>query len=219
MNPRALLLPFALLLTLLLACAKQLNDGSACFQSSECRGGSICAETVFQTAEGVYDTYCMKVCDAEQVRCDSGAACLESADVVYDLEGIGGSSGGQGGMGGMGGEAGAGGEGGIGGIGGIGGAPPELWLCLPGELENPDYFPREIGLVCDVSLDCVLGAVCVCIPGATCEGEGRNGPTCQRICDPAAINECPRVAEVAPECTDLGDGRGFCDPTTIVLAP
>ena len=101
----------------------------------------------------------------------------------------------------------------------MGGAAPELWLCLPGQLENPEYFPRDIGFLCDFSLDCVLGGVCVCIPGATCEGEGRNGPTCQRICDPTAINECPRVAEVAPECTDLGDGRGFCDPTTIVLNP
>jgi hypothetical protein len=202
MNPRALLLPFALLTALLFACAKPLNEGSACFQSSECRGGSICADTV-------YGKYCMKVCSAEQVRCGNGAACLESAQALSDLEGFGGSSGagGQGGMGGMGGE------------GGVGGAAPELWLCLPGQLEYPEYFPRDIGFLCDFSLDCVLGGVCVCIPGATCEGEGRNGPTCQRICDPTTINECPRVAEVAPECTDLGDGRGFCDPTTIVLNP
>jgi hypothetical protein len=215
MNPRALLLPFALLTVLLFACAEPLNEGGACFQTTECRSGSICAETVFQTSAGVYETYCMKVCDAEQVRCGNGASCLESADVVYDLEG----TGGMGGDGGVGGDGGAGGIGGIGGIGGVGGAAPELWLCLPGQLENPEYFPRDIGFLCDVSLDCVLGGVCVCIPGATCEGEGRNGPTCQRICDPTAINECPRVAEVAPECTDLGDGRGFCDPTTIILDP
>ncbi len=211
MNPRALLLPFALLMALLFACAKPINEGAACFQTSECRGGSICADTV-------YGKYCMKVCDADQVRCGNGAACLESVEVLSDLEGIGGSSG-AGGEGGMGGEAGAGGAGGIGGIGGVGGAAPELWLCLPGELENPEYRPGDIGFLCDFSLDCVLGGVCVCIPGATCEGEGRNGPTCQRICDPTAINECPRVAEVAPECTDLGDGRGFCDPTTIMLNP
>ena len=79
MNPRALLLPFALLTALLFACAKPINDGGACFQSSECRGGSICAETV-------YGNYCMKVCSADQVRCGSGASCLESAEVLYDLE-------------------------------------------------------------------------------------------------------------------------------------
>jgi hypothetical protein len=208
MNPRALLLPFALLTALLFACAKPLNDGSACFQTSECRGGSICAETV-------YGNFCMKVCSAEEVRCDSGASCLESAEALDDLDGIGGGSG-AGGQGGMGGEAGAGG---LGGLGGMGGAPPGLWLCLPGELENPDYFPRDIGFVCDVSLDCVFGAVCVCVPGATCEGEGRNGPTCQRICNLGASQPCPNVADLTPQCTDLGDGRGFCDPTTIMLDP
>jgi len=201
-------LPFALLTALLFACAKPLNEGSACFQTSECRGGSICAETV-------YGKYCMKVCDVEQVRCGNGTACLESAEVLFDPDGIGGSAG-AGGQGGMGGEAGAGGEGGIG---GVGGAEPELWLCLPGQLENPDYFPRDIGFLCDVSLDCVLGGVCVCIPGATCEGEGRNGPTCQRICDLGASQPCPNVADLTPQCTDLGDGRGFCDPTTIMLDP
>jgi hypothetical protein len=205
MNPRALLLPFALLTVLFFACAKPLNEGSACFQTTECRGGSICAETV-------YGKYCMKVCDPEMVLCANGTSCLESAEVLYDLDGVGGGSG-AGGQGGMGGQAGAGG------IGGVGGAAPELWLCLPGQLENPEYFPRDIGFVCDFSLDCVLGGVCVCIPGATCEGEGRNGPTCQRLCDLGASNPCPRVAEIAPECTDLGNGRGFCDPTTIMLNP
>jgi hypothetical protein len=216
MNARALLLPFALLTALLFACAKPINDGGACFQSSECRGGSICVDAAFSAGtENFYGKYCMKVCEPEQVRCASEASCLESADVLYDLEGIGGSSG-AGGEGGMGGE---GGIGGIGGIGGVGGAAPETWLCLPGQLENPEYFPRDFGFVCDFSLDCELGGVCVCIPGATCEGEGRNGPTCQRICDPTLINQCPTVAELTPQCTDLGDGRGFCDPTTIMLDP
>ena len=211
MNPRALLLPVALLTALLFACAKPLNEGSACFQTSECRGGSICAETV-------YGNFCMKTCSPDQVKCDNGASCLESAQALGDLEGIGGSSG-AGGQGGMGGDAGAGGEGGLGGIGGVGGAPPELWLCLPGQLESPDYFPKDIGFVCDFSIECVLGAVCVCIPGATCEGEGRNGPTCQRICELGASQPCPNVADLTPQCTDLGDGRGFCDPTTITLDP
>jgi hypothetical protein len=55
----------------------------------------------------------------------------------------------------------------------------------------------------------------VCIPGATCEldSQGKDGPTCEEICNPDAINECPRQAE----CTDLGTGRGFCDPTTIPI--
>ena len=94
----------------------------------------------------------------------------------------------------------------------------EVWVCLPGHLEKLDYFPRDIGQVCDYSLDCQLGLICVCIPGATCAAgsEGRNGPTCQRLCDPSMINECPRVLDLQPECTDLGDGRGFCDPTTVV---
>jgi hypothetical protein len=31
------------------------------------------------------------------------------------------------------------------------------------------------------------------------------------------LNECPVILEVQPECTDLGEGRGFCDPTTVPL--
>jgi hypothetical protein len=92
-----------------------------------------------------------------------------------------------------------------------------IWTCLPGRLEIPGYLPRIIGQVCDVSLDCELGAVCVCIPGATCEGEGKNGPTCQRLCDPSILNQCPQVNDIQPQCTELGDGRGFCDPTTLSL--
>ncbi|MGB5547220.1 MAG: hypothetical protein WBM74_11675, partial [Polyangiales bacterium] len=106
-----------------------------------------------------------------------------------------------------------------GGEGGVGGAEEEIWLCLPGRLEYPEYFPREVGFLCEYSLDCELGLICVCIPGATCEGEGRNGPTCQRICNPGVLNECPQVVDIKPECTDLGDGRGFCDPTTIMIDP
>ena len=92
-------------------------------------------------------------------------------------------------------------------------------MCLTGDLENPDFIPRIIGQICDYSLDCEVGGVCVCIPGATCEGEGKNGPTCQRLCDPTIINQCPGINDIQPECTDLGDGRGFCDPTTIALPP
>jgi hypothetical protein len=88
-------------------------------------------------------------------------------------------------------------------------------VCLPGHLEKPDYFPRVRGQICDFSIDCAVGLICVCIPGATCEldSQGKDGPTCEEICNPDAINECPRQAE----CTDLGTGRGFCDPTTIPI--
>ena len=90
---------------------------------------------------------------------------------------------------------------------------------MPERLENPEYPSLDVGQVCDYSLDCEVGGVCVCIPGATCEGEGKNGPTCQRLCDPTIINQCPGINDIQPECTDLGDGRGFCDPTTIALPP
>ncbi|MGB5365536.1 MAG: hypothetical protein WBN14_04675, partial [Polyangiales bacterium] len=110
MDARALL-PFALLTALLFACAKPINDGAACFQTSECRGGSICVETVYEVPEGVNAKYCMKVCEPEQVRCASGASRLQSADVLYGAGGIGGQGGAAGeggttGEGGMGGEAG-----------------------------------------------------------------------------------------------------------------
>ena len=47
MTVRAFLFPFALMMTLLFACAGPVNNGNACFDSSECRSGSICAETVY----------------------------------------------------------------------------------------------------------------------------------------------------------------------------
>jgi hypothetical protein len=57
----------------------------------------------------------------------------------------------------------------------------------------------------------------VCIPGAICDPDDplRSGPTCQWLCDPSTINGCPQILNIQPACTDLGDGRGFCDPTTI----
>jgi hypothetical protein len=84
-------------------------------------------------------------------------------------------------------------------------------VCLPGRLENPNFIPRIIGQVCDYSIDCVLGGVCVCVPGETCEGQGKTGPTCEELCNPDIANQCPR----GQACTDLGTGRGFCDPSTI----
>lgn len=182
------------------ACAKQVGDGGACFQSSECAGGSVCAATV-------YGNFCMTECASNIIFCDDGEACLRSSDL---------------------GAAGAGGAGGVGGMGGatggagFGGSPGEqVWVCLPGgeQLATDAVVTRDIGQLCDYSLECALGTLCVCIPGATCSGEGKNGPTCQRLCDPSDINQCPRVNNFQPECTALEDGRGFCDPTTLTVEP
>jgi hypothetical protein len=175
---------------LLFACVKPINDGNACFESSECRGGSVCVATV-------YGKYCMKQCGIEVIRCDKGESCLQSSELPSE------------------------GDGGVD-AGSDAGTDDEIWVCLPEELEDPNYVPRDLGQVCDYSIDCLGvpggGGVCVCIPGATCEGEGRNGPTCQRLCDPTN-NQCPRVVDLQPQCTDLGTGRGFCDPTTLPLVP
>ncbi len=226
MTVRAFLFPSALMMTLLFACAGPVNNGNACFDSSECRSGSICAETV-------YGKYCFAECGPEEVHCEDDEACLRSEELPEGAGGMGGNAGmggtggvggiggtggeaGAGGAGGAGGETGAGGEAGAGGEGGVGGAD-ELWVCLPGHLEKPDYVPAGILDQCDYSLDCDLGLICVCLPGAICNPDDplKSGPTCQRLCNPAILNECPMVFELQPDCTDLGDGRGFCDPTTI----
>ncbi len=101
----------------------------------------------------------------------------------------------------------------------MGGGAPPLYVCLPGQLEKPDYVPAELLDLCDYSLDCDLGLVCVCIPGAICDIDDplQSGPTCQRLCEPLSVNQCPRVLEFQPQCTDLGDDRGFCDPTTLPI--
>jgi hypothetical protein len=94
-------------------------------------------------------------------------------------------------------------------------------VCLPGQLENPDYVPRDLLEQCDYSLDCDIGLICVCLPGANCDPDDplRSGPTCQRICDPA-LGQCSAIPGFeGAQCTDLGDGRGFCDPTTIPIPP
>ena len=243
MTARSALPCLALVLFGAFACAKQIADGYPCFQSSECSGGSICAQTV-------YGNYCMKECSPDVVRCENLEACLLASDLGFGGSGGDGGSSGAGGSAGVGGSAGAGGSagsagvsgaggtagiggsagsagtaggggtgasggsGGLGGSAGMGGAgggsEEELWVCLPGFLQNTDYIPRVIGQVCEYSVDCVRGGVCVCIPGATCSGQGKNGPTCEELCDPSVINQCPRGLA----CTDLGTGRGFCDPST-----
>ncbi len=209
MRPAVLALPVALATITLFGCAKRINDGGACFESSECDPGSVCAETV-------YGNFCMQQCSAEVVFCDDNQACLRSAAVSTGLGGAAGT-GGEGGASGAGGAG--GGAGGIAGGGGIGGESGEaLWVCLPGgdQLQTDEIRgAAEFGEQCDYSLECERGGVCVCIPGAICSGEGRNGPTCQRVCDPTEVNQCPGINDIRPACTDLGDGRGFCDPTTI----
>jgi|GEM_PF-2200898 len=211
MTARALLSTFALTTALLLGCVKPISNGDACYDSSECHGGSVCAATV-------HGKFCFEECQAETVFCEDGEACLQSGELSTGTGGTGGA----GATGGVGGTGGAGGTGGVGGTGGAGpdaGTGDQLWVCLTGDLQKQDYFPRIIGQICEVSLDCEVGLVCVCIPGAICAGEGKNGPTCQRLCDSSIINQCPRVNDVQPECTDLGNGRGFCDPTTLVREP
>jgi hypothetical protein len=255
MTARSALPWLSLVLLAAYACAKPVGNGNPCFQSSECNGGSICADTV-------YGKYCMRTCDVETVRCDNGEACLLSSDVGFGGSGGAGGFAGMGGAGGqggaagasgMGGQAGIGGQGGEGGVSGAGGnagssgtggvsgaggssgaggesgtsgaggvagfggqggaggaVEEEIWVCLPGDLSNPNFIPRIIGQVCEYSVECVRGGVCVCIPGATCSGQGKNGPTCEELCDPTVVNQCPRGLA----CTDLGTGRGFCDPSS-----
>ena len=192
----------ALASVILAACSGPINDGFPCYESSECRGGSVCAETV-------YGKYCLETCDVETVFCETGESCLQTEPLSDGAGGAGGDAG-------AGGAGGAGGMGGMGGMGGVGGAEDQLWVCLPGDVQDPDFVPRIIGQICSYSIECEVGAVCVCIPGATCEGEGKNGPTCQRLCNSAVINQCPQILDIQPECTPLGDNRGFCDPTTLV---
>ena len=76
MKARAPLLVLATLIAVVVACAKPINDGNACFQPSECRSGSTCAATA-------YGKFCMKKCDPEVVRCENGEACLQSSDVGF----------------------------------------------------------------------------------------------------------------------------------------
>jgi hypothetical protein len=204
MTARSALPSILILLLGASACAKTISDGDPCFQSSECNGGSICAATV-------YGKFCMKTCSPDVVRCDNLEACLRTSEVGFGGAGGAGGEAGQGGVGGLGGSGGEAGQAGSGGSGGAGGeVDEEVWVCLPGDLQSPDFIPRVIGQVCDYSVDCVRGGVCVCIPGATCAGQGKNGPTCEELCDPSVINQCPRGLA----CTDLGTGRGFCDPST-----
>ncbi len=70
-----------------------------------------------------------------------------------------------------------------------------------------------IGGICTYSLDCELGGICVCREGQNCdlENPNRTGPICLEVCDPTIVSLCPFQLP----CTDLGTGRGFCDPTMV----
>lgn len=172
-------------------CNDRVAVGSTCFDSQECRGGSACTETV-------YGSFCLETCAADMVRCDNLQACVEGVTFA-PVGGTGGD--------GAGGHAGAGGTGGSAGT----GTPTDFFVCLPGEeLDAEGFEPVEIGQPCTVSLDCTFGGICVCLEGQNCDLDNsqRDGPVCVEICDPTMVSRCP----FQQVCTDLGNGRGFCDP-------
>lgn len=201
MKARLLIPLLAPMAVWLFACAEQTSDGRACFQSSECKSGSVCAATV-------YGNFCMRECSEDVVRCDEAQACLRASGLGA------GGTGGAGGAAGVGGEGGAGGAGGVGGEGGAGGAgEAELWVCLPGALniQSSEIIPRVTGSPCDYSIECMVGGVCVYNPVGMCSGQGMEGPTCcAELCNPDIVNQCPGDFV----CIDLGTGRGFCGPST-----
>lgn len=134
----------------------------------------------------------MNTCAADMVRCDRGEACVQGEGLLSDGGVDGGIDGGV--------DADAGVEGGA-----------DFWVCLPGELDKEDFTPVLIGGVCTYSIDCELGGICVCLNGQDCDLENvnRTGPVCVEVCDPT-VSLCP----FQQACADLGNGRGFCDPTT-----
>ncbi|MEM7435266.1 MAG: hypothetical protein AAF436_08960 [Myxococcota bacterium] len=175
-------------------CNDRVAIGSNCFDTQECRSGGVCTETV-------YGNFCLQTCSEDTVRCDDAQACLEGAPFIDGTGGAGGSGGAGGGAGGDGGAGGAGGDSGTG-----------LFVCLPGTLNAPDFEPVLIGQVCTYSLDCELGGACVCLDGQDCDldNSDRDGPICVEVCDFTMVNRCP----FQQACVDLGNGRGFCDPST-----
>ncbi|MEM8608709.1 MAG: hypothetical protein AAGF92_16510 [Myxococcota bacterium] len=172
-----------------MGCNDRVAVGSSCFDTQECKSGSVCTETV-------YGNLCLETCEADTVRCEDFEACVEGA--VFEAAGGAGGSG-----------NGTGGEGGAGGVGGVG-TPTDFFVCLPGQaLDVEDFEPVLIGGLCTVSLDCELGGFCVCLEGANCDLDDseRDGPVCVEICDPSTVSRCP----AQQVCVDLGNGRGFCD--------
>ncbi len=171
-------------------CTNPIRTGSPCFDSGECQSRA-CAVTV-------YGKYCLDTCEADEVLCEEGEACLPAEGPPPDGGIDGGMDGGT--------DADAGTDAGT-----DAGIDPGFW-CLPGDLNKEDFTPVELGQICTYSLDCVLGGICICRDGRDCdpESEDQDGPICLRICDPNVINQCP----LQQVCVDLGNGRGFCDPTT-----
>lgn len=170
-------------------CDDPVGLESNCFDSGECTTGE-CIETV-------YGSYCLLTCTEDMVQCEGLEACVAGETFVVD--------------GGV--------DGGVPEDGGVdGGADPDagvetgLYVCLPGNLNDPDFEPVEIDGLCTYSLDCVVGGICVCLEGQNCDLEDseRDGPVCVEICDPTMVNRCP----FQQACSDLGNGRGFCDPDT-----
>jgi len=176
-------------LLFLLTCTVASGCSDPARISSACFDTAGCASGVCTIT--AYGRYCLSTCTADMVRCDDGQACVQGAGLFSD----GGVDGGADADAGVEGEA-------------------DFWVCLPGELNNEDFTPVLIGDVCTYSIDCELGGICVCLDGQDCDlaNADRTGPVCVEVCDSTVVSRCP----FEQACVDLGNGRGFCDPT---LAP
>ena len=71
---------------LFVACVQPVNNGNACFDTAECREGSICAGTV-------YGEYCMRECGPELIPCQDYEAFVRSEELPRGAGGAGGGGG------------------------------------------------------------------------------------------------------------------------------
>jgi len=189
MTSQARSLLFLLTCTVAFGCSDPAGISSPCFDTAGCSSG-VCTVTE-------YGKYCLSTCTADMVRCDDQEACVQGEGLPFD--------------GGVDGGVDAGVDGGGDADAGVEGAP-DFFVCLPGELNNENFTPILIGGVCTYSIDCELGGICVCLDGQDCDLENaeRAGPVCVEVCDATVVNQCP----FQQVCVELGNGRGFCDPTT-----
>ncbi len=175
--------------TVAFGCTNPARIASPCFDTAGCASGD-CTVTA-------YGKYCLTTCTADMVRCEDEEACVQGEGLVL--------------MAGADGGVDAGDDGGVDADAGVEG-DPDFFVCLPGELDNEDFTPVLIGGLCTYSIDCELGGICVCLDGQDCDltNAERQGPVCVEVCDATRANQCP----FQQACVELGNGRGFCDPTT-----